>query len=162
MVEQSQQPEVEVTVIPPSEPEPDLEPVAEAVSEAAETAASAETEIAEIRAAESVAVASINADVEKERIAAQERAAATVVQNEDEKWQEVASLREQVQTLSETVGSLAAQLTPQPSPEEPNNSTPPSTLVETSETPMEVIPESVGERPGLEAEAIVRRVRRAI
>jgi hypothetical protein len=141
------------------------------IEEIAEVQAESEVVIAETKAAENIAIATINADVERARIEAQERAATNVAGNEEEKWQEITSLREQVTSLSETVTRLAQSLTPP----EPDQSTPPqsevvevenlipqSTSEETSETQMEALQESVGERPGQEVAALARRVRRAI
>jgi hypothetical protein len=166
--------QTEVTITTPennSTTETSMEPLTEAIDEVAEVQADSEVEIAEIRAAETIGVAQINADVERERIAAQERATTNVVESEEEKWQEITSLREQVTSLSETVTRLAQSLTtPEPDPStlpqsevvEVENLTPQSTSEETSETQMEALQENVGEKPGAEAAALVRRVRRAI
>lgn len=159
--------ETTVTVISPEPPVENAEAVTEAIEEVAEAQANSDVEIAEIRAAETIATATIAADVERDRIAAQERATTTVANNEDEKWQEITNLRGQVQNLSETVNKLLQSQTdqstlPQSEAETVEILTPQSTLEETNTTLTEAIQENVGERPGVEAEALVRRVRRAI
>jgi len=147
-------------------------PPIEVVEEVTETAVA----IAEIEAGKEIAIAEINADLQRElddnfteRETAREHEREISWQEMDEK---LTALQATTLHLSETVELLKAQVsTPQPSPEvetvetltQPEPLSIPQSIADaTSETPMAAIGESVAESLAAEEVQPARRRRRAI
>ncbi len=127
------------------------------IIEAVEGVTDSAVAIAEIQADRDVELAQINAAVEIEHIEARK-------EEKGELWEAMENLSTQVQSLSETVNLLLeSQLTPPILAEtDPTITTPQSTLDPTTETPMELAPESVAENLETEIQEslpIKRRIR---
>ena len=175
-MEEQEAPLVTVEVTPEPEENPaeletpageETETLAEAMTETAETQADSAVAIAEIQANAEVAQTAIHADVELARIEADR-------ERNDETWQRLATLENQVQTLTETIQQLsilqpsqeateiaaaeaAAELAEEAMETEQEDLTLLSMSDGTSETQTEVTVESGEERP-VTARAKIKRV----
>jgi len=160
----------QVIVVNPADELP-ADDIGEAIIEAGSDA----VEIARIEADKEITIAAIHAETEQVSIEAHAEARAVeaeaYVERED-RWQDhqnqLANLQEQVSSLTEAITSISTLLASSSDPEQEAEtvivadevttiSTPQSTSDETNLTPMEVISESVEEKPAVVPER--KRVR---